>query len=145
MLYCSLVCALGFAILGSVAVRIRTGSWHGATPAALFAVLGGVLGLGASFSQRTRMDRQEVELRADDFSVRGIQQHSMRYEELRGYSIVEPTIEATTHRLLILYPRSRRAFSIGIAPEIADDQIHAMLAESVPFVTIIDDEALKCP
>ncbi len=143
MFFCALIFALILSILGSVVIRIGTGSWHGLNPARLFAVVGGILGLMVAFSQRVRIDRQEVELRAEDFSIRGLREHSMSYGELRGYSIIEAHVKTASHRLLMLYPRIGRAFSVGIIPEVTDEQIQSVIGDRVPFVTIFDDLALK--
>ena len=132
-------------LLGVLMTRVSTGSWHLPVSALLPAAIGGLLGLVGSFQQRVRVRPQAVELRSDEFSVRDTEERRMRYDQLRGFSLVQATVEGTLHRLLLLYPRTGRAFSIGIPETVTDEQIHGYLRERVPFVTINDDEALQPP
>ena len=143
MLFTTAIGALVCSFLGAAIIRICTGGWHWPTSVLISAVIGGIFGLVASFGQRVRVTPQEVELRSHDFSVWGAQEQQMRYDQLRGYSLIQPTVHGIAYRLLMLYPRTGRAFSLGIPPSVPDDQIHAYLRDHVPFVTIIDNEALN--
>ncbi len=138
-MFVALVCAL----CGCIAIRVRTGSWHWPLSALISAAFGGFIGLVISIQQRVRFFPQEIELRSEDFSVRDTHERQMRYDQLRAFSLVQPTRGGTVYRLLMLYPRTGRAFSIGIPEDVTDEQIHACLRDHAPFATIIDDEALK--
>lgn len=134
--------AVIFGIMVPVAIRIASGTWR--LPSSIvFGVTIGVLG-GAynAWANRFPAKRQEIELRADGFTIRGTGKFSLRYDQLRGYSIIYPTVEGVRYRLLTLYPRDDAgAFSIGIPATVSDDAIRALIADQVPFETIIDERA----
>lgn len=141
MLAATILGALACMAVMATVIRIRSGGWHqGSLP--VFAVIGGLFGFAASFPRRVRVLPQQVELCLDDFSVQGTR---LCYAQLRGYSLIQPMDGDTTHRILMLYPQAGHAFSLGVPDFITDDQIQSHLRGRVPFVTILDDEALKPP
>ena len=136
----------GGALLGTLAVRILTGDWHWPTAPLLGTIFGGFFGLAFSYPRRVRVSTQEIELRSDDFSMRDdTQERQLRYDQLRGYSLMESLSDGHRLRLLVLYPQAGRALSIGLPENVTDAQIHDYLSDHAPVVTIIDDEALQCP
>lgn len=103
-----------------------------------------VLRIGRLLSPACSCFDAEAELRSDDFSVRDeTQERQLRYDQLRGYSLMESVSDGQRLHLLMLYPQSGRALSIGLPESVTDAQIHAYLSDHAPFVTIIDDDALK--
>jgi hypothetical protein len=134
-----------YSLLGVFGARVCTGDWHLPISVLLPAFAGALHGLAMSMGQRVQVSRQEVELREDDLSVRGTQDRQIRYDQLRGYSLIQPIIDGVVHRLLMLYPQTGGAFSVGIPETVEDEQIHRYLRGQVPFLTIIDHEALQNP
>jgi len=130
------------AALLPVLTRIVYGHWGWPATAVLGATMGLLIGLSEVFYRRYPTKRQEIELRTDDFTIKGTRQCTLRYDALRGYSIIKP--EDTPNRVLILYPIVETGqYSIGIPDDVADNIIHAIIAGRIPFVSIIDEQAFE--
>jgi hypothetical protein len=134
--------AAALAVLLPVLTRLVYGQWGWPATAVLGAAMGLLIGFSGLFSGRYPIKQQEIELRADDFTISGTRQCTLRYDTLRGYSIIRP--EDTPNRVLILYPIVESGqYSIGIPDDVADAIICDIIASRVPFVSIIDEQALK--
>ncbi len=132
------------AITIPVLMRFSTGTWFFPSSLLFGAAVGALLGGGVALSARLPTKRQEIELREDGFTIRGTAKFSVPYDELRGYSLIYPSVEGIRHRLLMLSPRvGSGCFSIGIPASVSDDAIRDLLDDRVPFRTIIDERALK--
>jgi hypothetical protein len=135
--------ALIFATVLTVASRIASSAWHLPSSIAIGLIIGGLLGAYNASIGRFPSVQQEIDLRSDGFTIRGTKKCSLRYDELRGYSIIYPTVDGVRHKLLSFYPRDGAgAFSIGIPATVSDDAIRALIADQIPFETIIDERAL---
>lgn len=135
--------ALTVALITPVVVRLASHSWHLLSSIGLGMIIGAVIGAYNAWATRFPSCQQKIELRPDGFTIRGTKKCSLPYDQLRGYSIIYPRVEGTRHRLLTLYPRETSgAFSIGIPPDVSNDAIRAVIADQVPFQTIIDEQAL---
>lgn len=105
--------------------------------------IGAVGGAYKASATRFPAKPQEIELHADGLTIRGTAKFSLRYNQLRGYSIIYPTVEGVRYRLLTLYPRDDvGAFSIGISETVSDDAIRDLIGNQIPFETIVDERAL---
>ena len=144
---------LGLAVAVSVAFlfvavfRSRSGVWAWSDAFAIGGIAGAISALATAVS-RLRLvtaKRQKIELREREFWIRGDRDFTVRYQELRGYSIMTSSLDGTASRTLLLYPRADGHFSVGIPGQIVDQAIHQLLGPEVPFVTIIDEQALKRP
>jgi hypothetical protein len=136
-------CALAIGLLAPVTLRLAGHSWHLPSSIASGMIIGALIGAYNAWATRYPARQQKIELRPDGFTIRGTRKYSLRYDQLRGYSIIYPRFEGTPHRLLTLYPRETAGqFSIGIPPNISNDAIRALIADQVPFQTIIDEQAL---
>jgi len=135
--------AVFFAIIFTVVNRLASRTWHLLSSIVFGAIIGALIGAYKAWANRFPSVQQEVELRPEGFTMRGTKECFLRYDQLRGYSILYPRAGGGRHRLLSLYPReSPGAFSIGIPSTISDDAIRALIADQVPFKTIIDEQAL---
>jgi hypothetical protein len=135
--------AVIFAITAPVAIRISSGTWRLPSSIVVGMTIGALAGACQAWATRFPAKPEDIELRADGFTIRGTAKFSLRYDQLRGYSIIYPTVEGVRHRLLTLYPRDNAgAFSIGIPATVCDDAIRDLIADQVPFQTIIDEQAL---
>ena len=126
-----------------IGMRFKTGIWHWSA-ITYGGVLGAFLGAGVGMAGRFPSHQQEIELRVNDFSIRGTKEVSMRYDQLRGYSIITQGAAGQNHRALLLYPENESGlFSIGIEPSVTDEMIHARLSSHTGFRTFVDDQAFK--
>jgi hypothetical protein len=137
-----LLSAAGFALFFTISCRLRFGIWHW-SGLVIGGAIGFLAGLLRDFTGRFPVIAQEIELRPDEFWIRGNLEVTFGYRDLRGYSIMDPAPCACGGRLLVLYPQAGGTFSIGIDPAISDSDIHLVLSPHVVFQTFIDDLALK--
>jgi hypothetical protein len=131
-----------FAIMLTVAAWVTSGTRHLPSSIAIGLIIGGLCGAYNAWANRFPAKPQEIELHADGFTIRGTAKFSLRYNQLRGYSIIYPTV-GVRNRLLTLYPQhDAGAFSIGLPDTVSDDAIRDLIADQIPFETIIDERAL---
>ena len=139
--------ATSIALLFLLANRSRTGVWAWWDAVGIGAIVGAIYAVATAVSRLPLVTakRQKIDLRPREFWIRGDREFTVRYDELRGYSIIMPSLGGTRLRTLLLYPRTDGQFSIGIPEQVGDEAIHQLLGPEVPFVTIIDEQALKWP
>jgi hypothetical protein len=135
--------AVVLGIVVPVVIRVTSGTWHLPSSVVVGVIIGALYGAYQARAARFPAKQQEIELRTDGFTICGTAKFSLRYDQLRGYSIIYPMVEGVRQRLLTLYPRDDAgAFSIGIPATISDDAIRELIAHQIPFETIIDERAL---
>jgi hypothetical protein len=64
------------------------------------------------------------------WSVPWAYEFTVKYQELRGYSIALFSLDGTASRTLLLYPRTDVQFSIGIPDRVGDEVISPVACAS---------------
>src|ERR1041384_5861941 len=101
-------CALVVGLTAPVIIRLAGHSWHLPSSIASGMIIGAVIGAYNAWATRFPSRQQKIELRRDSFTIRDRRECSLRYDQLRGYSILDPRFLGAPHRLLTLYPRETR-------------------------------------
>jgi hypothetical protein len=143
-----LIGALAFTVTTAVTVRLTKGIWQWRLSLLIgvFAGLGFGFSSGFDFLKRYPVLQQEINLNEQGFWIRGTKEYSMRYDQIRGYSIIHKVSGKDIVRTLLLYPKEEEGlFSISLPESISDRDVHSLISNQIPFVTIVDERALKKP